>query len=287
MKRIALIGAIILAAAPATAASAGAATRPATAGLPVGAGPAPRSLLDSFACTPAPVPTDRSVSIRAVMRPVAGTERMEMRIELLSRPRAGTPFGDVPGAANAWISPTDPTLGQRPGDVWIVPEQVRNLPAPFAYRYRVTFRWTGTQGRVLSTRMRMSAVCHQPVFHPDLFVSSITVQPIVGKPHKDQYVAVIANQGVGPTPAGFAVTFTPAASLTPGVPPATTTKFLPSLGIGATSQVAFVGPACTATTAPTVVVDPGHTVDESNFANNSLTVGPTCPPVTAAPPSVP
>jgi hypothetical protein len=62
---------------------------------------------------------------------------------------------------------------------------------------------------------------------------------------------------------------------------------LPSLGVGATEDVTFVGPACTAASAPTVVVDPGHTVDESNFANNTLTVDPSCPAVTSAPPSVP
>jgi hypothetical protein len=283
MKRIALIGAIILMVAPA--ASAGAARRPSKAALAVST--APRALLDSFACHQAPLPADRSVSVRAVMRPVTGTQRMQMRIELLSRAPGGAAFADVPGVVYSWISPGDPTLGRRPGDVWIVPDQVHNLPAPFAYRYRVSFRWTGTHGRVLATRMERSPVCHQPAFRPDLTVSSITVQPIAGKPHKDQYVAVIANQGVGPTPAGFAVSFTPAASLIPGAAPVTSSKSLPPLGIGATEDVAFAGPACTAATAPTVVVDPGHTVAESNFANNSLTVAPTCPAVTSAPASTP
>jgi hypothetical protein len=274
MKTIALIGATVLLAAPASASSA------VTAG--------PHSHLDSFACHRAPALADRSVSVRAIMRPVTGTQRMEMRIELLSRSVLAGVFADLPGTGlNSWISPPDPTLGQRPADVWIVPDLVRNLPAPAVYRYRVSFRWTGAHGHVLATKVRTSADCRQTVFRPDLVVSSITVQPIAGEPKKAQYVAAIANQGVGPTPSGFAVDFTPGASLTPGAAPVTTTKYLPALAVGATNTVAFVGPACSALTAPTVVVDPGHTVDESNFTNNSLTVDPTCPPVTSAPPTVP
>jgi hypothetical protein len=286
MKRIALIGAIVLLAAPATAAVARSLARSSHAGLAVSS--APRSQLDTFVCHRAPALADRSVSVRAVMRPVTGTKKMEMRIELLSRGGFGGAFTDLPGPGlNSWISPPDPTLGQRAGDVWIVPDLVRNLPAPAVYRYQVSFRWTGRAGKVLATRTRTTGNCHQAVFHSDLVVSSITVQAIPGKPRKDQYVAAITNQGVGPTPAPFAVTFTPAATLTPGAAPVTTTKELPVLGVGATAEVAFTGPACSATTAPTVVVDPGHTADESNYANNSLTVDPTCPPVTSPPPTIP
>jgi hypothetical protein len=286
MKRIAFIGAMVVLATSAAAASAAPAARHTRAALAASSGQ--RSRLDTFACHKAPSLADRSVSVRAVMRPVTGTQKMEMRIELLSKPGSAGVFADLPGVGlDSWISPSDPTLGQRPGDVWIVPDLVRNLPAPGIYRYRVSFRWTGTHGRVLATRTRTTGDCRQPVFHPDLLVSSITVQPIVGKPKRNQYVATIVNDGVGPTATGFDVAFTPGASATPGVTPATTTKFVPALAVGATDVVAFVGPACTAATAPTVVVDPGHTVDESDFTDNSLTVDPTCPPATAAPPTVP
>ncbi|MDQ6805228.1 MAG: hypothetical protein M3065_09735 [Actinomycetota bacterium] len=284
MKRIALIGAIVLLAAPATAAFAGGGARRAALAVSLG----PRTTLDTFVCHKAPLRADRSVSVRAMMRPLAGTQKMEMRFELLSRSGPGGAFADLPGGGlGSWISPTDPTLGQRPGDVWIVPDVVRNLPAPGVYRYHVSFRWTGAHGRVLATRTRTSGNCRQPAFHPDLLVSSITVQPIPGKPKKAQYVAAIENNGVGPTPARFAVSFTPGASAPPGAVPATITKFLPALGVGAVTDVAFVGPACSAAAAPTVVVDPGRTVDESDFANNSLTVDATCPAVTSAPPAVP
>jgi hypothetical protein len=284
MKRIFLIGAIFLSAAPAAAAVAARGGRRAALAVST----APRAHLDSLICHTAPALADRSVSIRAVMRPVLDTRKMEMRFELLSRSSAGSPFVDVPGAGlGSWISPSDPTLGRNAADVWLVPDVVRNLPAPAVYRYRVSFRWKGRHGRVLGTRTLTSSDCREPVFPPDLLVSSITVQPIVGKPKRDRYVVTILNDGVGPTPAGFAVAFAPGAAATPGVTPVTTTKLLPSLGVGATDVVSFAGPACTAASAPTVVVDPGHTVAESSFTNNSLTVDPSCPPTTSGPPTTP
>ncbi|HWF49238.1 MAG TPA: CARDB domain-containing protein [Solirubrobacteraceae bacterium] len=284
MKRIFLIGAIFLSAAPAAAALA-------VSGAPRAAlavSTAPRAHLDSFVCHTAPALADRSVSIRAVMRPVLDTRKMEMRFELLSRSGARTPFVDVPGGGlGSWISPSDPTLGRNAADVWLIPDVVRNLPAPAVYRYRVSFRWRGKHGRVLALRTLTSSDCREPAFQPDLLVSSITVQPIAGKPQKDQYVVTILNDGVGPTPAGVAVAFAPGAATTPGVTPTTTTKLLPPLDVGATNVVSFVGPACTAATAPTVVVDPGHTVAEASFTNNSLTVDPSCPPTTSGPPTTP
>ena len=248
----------------------------------------PRSHLTAFACHTAPGPHDRSISIRAVMRPVAGTKRMEMRFELLTRQSLGAAFvAQTGGGLGAWISPTDPTLGQRPGDIWIVPDLVRDLPAPGYYRYRVSFRWTGAKGRVLATRTRSSIECYQPLFHPDLLVSTVTIQPIPDKPNKDEYVAAIENDGPAPAAVPFAVTFTPAASALPGAAPVIVTKTIERLDAGATRTVAFVGPACSAAAAPTVVVDPDNTVGETDLTNNSLTVDPSCPTVTSAPASTP
>jgi hypothetical protein len=275
---------IVVITAPATAAFAGSTAR--RGGLAADA--PPRAHLAAFACHTAVAQADRSVSVRASMRPVTGTEKMQMRFELLSRSGPGGVFAEVPGGGlGTWITPSSPTLGQRSGDVWIVSHPVSNLPAPAVYRYRVTFRWTGAGGRVLTTRTRMSADCRQFLYRPDLLVSSISIQPIPGKPKKDQYVATIANGGLAPTPGNFAVSFTPGASPTMGATPVTTMQTLPPLAAGATTVVTFAGPACTETTAPTVTVNPGHRVDESNFANDSLTVGPSCPPVSSAPATAP
>jgi hypothetical protein len=284
MKKIGVIWMIVLVTAPATAAFAGSTLRRGGIAADVPS----RAHLAGFVCHPALAQVDRSVTVRASMRPVTGTQKMQMRFELLSQAGPGVAFTQVSGGGlGTWISPPNPNLGQRSGDVWIVSHPVSNLPAPAVYRYSVSFRWMGTGGRVLATRTRMSAQCHQPVFSPDLLVSSISIQSIAGKPKKDQYVATVANDGVGPTPGPFVVSFTPGASSTPGATPMTSTQTVPPLAAGTTAVVTFVGPACTAATAPTVVANPGHKIDESNFANNSLTVDPSCPSVTSAPVPVP
>jgi len=293
MRRIALISVAVLVTVPATAAFAGPSA--ARAGLAVRragisaplAATLPRSRLTGFVCHRALAPAERSMSIRAVMRPVTGTLRMQMRFELLSKssstPAAVTLSG---GGLGSWISPPDPTLGQRPGDVWLVSHPVSDLPAPAVYHYLVSFRWIGAGGQVLSTRTRRSEDCVQRELRPDLLVSSIALEPIPDKPAREQYVAAIENVGLTTAVGPFAVTFTPGASAAGGSPVAIS-KTLQRLDAGATRDVTFDGPACTALTAPTVVVDPDHTVDEFNYDNDSLAVAPTCPPLTSAPVPVP
>lgn len=291
MKRITLIWVIVLVTAPATAARARSGTRRAIAGAASSgqpAGPAalslPRAHLVGFACHTARLPVDRSVSVGAVMRPITGTEKMQMRFELVSKSTTGG-IAIVPGnGLDAWISPPDPTLGQRPGDVWVFKNfRVTNLPSPATYHYRVTFRWIGAAGRVISTRTRASIECYEPELRPGLRVSSIAVQPIADKPGMDEYVAAIENDGQTAALGPFTVTFTAGAPATPGVPPVAITKTLQRVGAGTTRDVTFVGPACTASTAPTVAVDLDQTVGQYDYTNNVLAVDPSCPALTSAP----
>lgn len=283
MKLIVLIAAVgILVTAPAAVAL----TRSGAAGAGGAGTAAPRARLTMFACHKALDPTGRSVSVRAVMRPVTGTQRMQMKFDLISV--SGTPPVVVSRQGNgldAWISPPDPTLGQRPGDVWILQRfMVSNLPAPAHYHYVVTFRWLGTGQHILSTQTLSTVHCYQPELRPDLLVGSISVQAIAGKPMRDEYVAAIENQGR--TAAGpFDVTFTPGATATGAGTPVTITRTVERLGGGVTRYLTFVGPACTASSAPTVVVDPGppYMVDEYDYTNNALTVAAACPPLTSAP----
>lgn len=293
MKRIAFICVLVLlaAAVAATAAFAGAAKQRAgfemhdrQAGI--AAALLPRSQLEGFLCHVSPKPHQRSISVRAVMRPLPKTKSMEMRIELQSKSTVpGSAFVEQSGSGlDTWLSPADPTLGQNSGDVWIVPDVVHKLPFPDYYRYSVTFRWTRAGGQIV-TRTRSTGDCLQPTFNPDLLVSSIAIQPIPDEPMKDQYVATIENDGqasaVGPIP----VTFTPAASASGGAP-TTTTENIQRVGVGATNEVTvtFTGPLCSAATAPTVVVNPADAIVETDYTNNSLTVDPSCPALTSASP---
>jgi hypothetical protein len=128
-----------------------------------GAAAPPRASLEPIFCLRAANPLDRAVAVTAVMRPVPGTDRMELRFELERRFAGAQGFSEVHGGdLGLWRHPTDPTLGQRPADVWKLNKEVVNLVAPAVYRFGVTFRWIGNAGQVLGRVMRLSGTCDQP-----------------------------------------------------------------------------------------------------------------------------
>jgi CARDB protein len=245
----------------------GCAVTAAAISLPVvaaAAGTPPRAQLVGFSCTHALDPGSRAIAVTAVMRPLTGTRKMALRFELLQR-SPGLPVQAVDvGDLGQWRSPPNPTLGQLPGDVWRREKPVYNLAVPFTYQFRVSFRWTGTHGKVLGTATRDSRTCRQRELRPDLTVKSIAVSPIAGHPKKDLYTAVLANQGL--TGAGpFQVLFVPGDSSAP------TTANVTYLGAGKTRTMSFIGPLCDATSPPTVIADSASQVDDFNRVNNQLT----------------
>jgi hypothetical protein len=225
----------------------------------------PRAELRGLSCRHTSGQTGRAVSVTAVMRPVARTTRMALKFELdrrtpgsWFRPVAGRQFGQ-------WISPSNATLGQNPADVWMLRQNVVNLAAPAAYRFRVWFRWTGAGGRVLGVAMRLSSVCHQSATRADVVVRSVTVKPLANGDEK--YDAVIHNAGAAASGV-FAVELDP-----PGSGSLSTVG--QSLAPGATEHAVFDAPVCAPGSVVTVVADPGRQVADSNRANNTLTMG--CP----------
>jgi hypothetical protein len=122
----------------------------------------PRVSLEAFACQRAANALDRAVSVTAVMRPLQGTQRMEMKFWLLRRVPGDSSFSPVAGRGlGQWLHPDDATLGQRPDDVWRLSKPVVNLAAPAVYRFKVMFRWIGASGRALDRVSRLSAACYQ------------------------------------------------------------------------------------------------------------------------------
>jgi CARDB len=250
-----LVGALV-------AGAAGAASASATVVAP------PRAELVRFSCQSALDPVSRSIGVRAVMRPLTGTEHMSVRFDLVQRVGAAAPSGVRAGDLGVWVSPANPTLGQVPGDVWRLDKRVIDLAAPATYQFRVAFRWTGAAGHVLGTVVRYSRRCHQPELRPDLAVTSLTVAPVAGDPQHDLYTAVIANRGL--TGAGpFQVLFVP------GGTPAPMTDFVPSLAAGRSRTLSFTGPVCNSSDPPSVTADSAHQVDDFNRANNTATA--VCP----------
>ncbi len=224
--------------------------------------PAPRDQLRSFVCQKALDPPARAVSVQAVMRPVSGTAKMQMRFELMRQTRVGGPFKQVRGRLlGSWITPQNPTLGQRSADVWIVNHPVVDLAAPATYRFRVAFRWSDAKGAVLSTAVQSSPNCWEPELRADLVVRSLTVTPLASG--NDAYVAAVGNRGqtaAGPVEVDLAGAG------------ATQTGSVASVAARSSTHHRFVAPACTPGATLTVTVDPSHTIDESSFANNVLSM---------------
>lgn len=233
--------------------------------VPASTGPPPRAALRDFVCQRALDPPARAISVTAVMRPVAGTRRMQLKFDLLMRGAKQVAFGVVRGHdLGKWVSPAaDPTLGQQPGDVWVLNHPVVDLAGPATYRLRVSFRWLGKHGKVLSRVVRSSEECFQSELRPELIVQWITATSIPGDTTDDRYVAQIRNAGA--TGAGpFGVEFSE-----PTVAPQT--KNVQWLGAHASLQRAFVAPICTSGSVM-VIADPLDQVDESTRANNKLSV---------------
>ncbi len=230
----------------------------------------PRDQLQAFVCQKALDPPARAVTVQSVMRPLTGTSKMQMKFELLRSTKAHPRFVTVHAhGLGSWISPTNPTLGQQAGDVWIVNHPVVQLSAPAAYKFRVGYRWIGSQGQTVGTATQTSPTCYQPELRADLLVRSLSVTPITSGPSAGQwaYVAQVANRGVtgaGPVEVEFAIGNS--------APVPATVAW-----VGAKSSVRqrFVAAPCASGTTLTVTVDPNQSIDEYDYANNALTIA--CP----------
>jgi hypothetical protein len=220
----------------------------------------PRAQLEKFACHKALDPGQRKVSVTAVMRAVPGTRKLHMQLDLLSKAPSASGYTPVPGG-DLGTSPGNPTLGTRPGDVWVVHHSVADLfSAPAYYRFQVTFQWLGNHGRVLAQTVRNGPRCFQPELRPNLEVTSFVSQPIPNHPKRDLYVATITDAGL--TGAGpFGVEFTDGSLIENH----TVIHIRPRQVL----IVDFGGPVCSPTAPPTVTVDPTHQVDVYTRANSS------------------
>ncbi|MGZ4196933.1 MAG: CARDB domain-containing protein [Solirubrobacteraceae bacterium] len=223
----------------------------------------PRTQLTKFMCVTALDPPSRAISVTAVMRPLQDTSKLQIKFQLYARSSNARPFVRVHGGdLNRWVSPSDPTLGQRSADVWSVIKQVVDLKAPATYRVRAIFRWIGAHNKVLATMSRTSASCYQPELRPDLQVKTINVEAVPSNANANAYVAVIRNRGA--TAAGpFQVQFIDGSVVK--------SHSVQSLPPHSTIRQRFVGPLCTSGPAM-VTADPVDAVDDYDRANNSLTV---------------
>ena len=234
----------------------------------------PRAALTKIACHSTLNPAKRSVSVVSIMRHRPGTGSLAVRITLLEKQPGAAATRVRDGDLGHWTTPTDPGLGQLPADVWKLNKTVYNVDAPATYRFRVAFRWTGSDGTVIARRTLHTGRCAIRELRPDVLVRSVSVQSRGLAPGNDRYVALIANRGrtaSGP----FEVEFAPGAA--GGAPQ---TVELASLAPRTQTRVRFLGRACDPASPPTVIADPTGVVDDFNRSNNTFTVQ--CPGAAAS-----
>ena len=241
-----------------------------TGGAAASATTSPRSALTGFSCRRALDPPNRSISIKAVMRPLTGTRTLSLKFDLLERTPGTTGTHTVTGAGDlgVWVSPMNATLGRRPGDVWQLNKAVYDLDAPLATAFVCPSAGSGSTARCSAPRSATAPRARSRSCGRTCSSKACAVSAIANHPSKERYTAVIANRGA--TAAGpFEVLFTPG----DGTSPQTAT--VAKLRAHAVRDVSFTGPVCDASSPPTVVADATTQVDDDNRDNNALTV--TCP----------
>jgi hypothetical protein len=144
----------------APAAMGGTATVPATATAPstapVSATPIASATLQQ--CATATIPqTERAATFAGEMTAIAGTARMEIRIDLQERALGELAYRTVsaPGLG-VWHSSA---AGVK---VFAHIQQVTNLSSPAFYRAAVRFRWLNARGHLLRSEELRTARCEQP-----------------------------------------------------------------------------------------------------------------------------
>jgi hypothetical protein len=147
------------------------ATAPAQAAPGGASGAKPSASATLEQCVTAVNQTERSATFAGEMTAIAGSARMEMRIDVLERMPEEIRFHAVsaPGLG-VWRSSSQGVK------LYKYLKQVTNLSAPAFYRAAVRFRWLNARGRVVKAVELRTARCQQPatpaVFAPTAITST-------------------------------------------------------------------------------------------------------------------
>ena len=213
-------------------------------------------------CRRSPAIAGRVATVAATMQPMHGGTHLALRVSLYQRPLGPgrwTLRSDVPGLG-AWVTPSDPTIGSRAADVFKYRQAVARLVVPFAYRFRVDFRWSDGDGKVVHQARAVTASCREPDLRPDLVVANVDV---TGTRAADRvrYVVTIRNDGRSGARGVLVSSSLPGGDSHPAG----------RIGPGGSATVSFVGPPCAAMPAPPAfTVDPANAIEESREDDNTL-----------------
>jgi hypothetical protein len=259
VARLAALLSVVLTLAPAAAPARGA---DASSDAPAGA--------RLLSCHRSPSIDERNAAVSAWMRPIPGSSHLAMKIDLWER-RSGDHWSmrsDVPGLGS-WVTPSDPGVGSRAGDIFRYRQTVGRLEVPAAYRFHVTFHWLDDDGVVVREAERTTGVCRQPDLRPDLVLRSVEALPAGGD--SVRYVVRVGNEGEGAVGRATIV-----ATLPGDAAPGLHSRVVRALAPGATAIVRFVGPGCAAGEQPaSFLADPSNAVEETDETNNAISAA--CP----------
>lgn len=229
--------------------------------------PAVRSPYDArlLSCKRSPRTDVRTAVVAASMRPVGAGRRLALKVDLYQRPLSGGRWAlraDVPGLG-VWTPPSDPSIGSRVNDVFKYRQAVGRLVVPYAYRFRVSFRWSDASGAVVREAVATTAICREPDLRPDLMLSDVTVED---GPTADTSLYTVTVRNAGRSSASnVGVTWSLSSA----------TRTIRRLGPYESVELTFTGARCQAPAGPTFLVDPANAIDEARETNNSLLA--TCP----------
>lgn len=228
--------------------------------------PNPRNAMDAprpygarlAVCRRSPRLAGRVAVVTAWMRPIPAARRLALRIDLFQRRIGGgrwTLRADVPGLSR-WSSPGDPLIGMSLRDVYRNRQAVGQLAVPYAYRFRVSFRWLDEAGAIAREEQVTTARCREPDLRPDLALTRVRVEPRRG----DRAVYRVLVRNVGRSTA---------TGVTVGASFPAPVRTIRRLAPRAAVELTFVGPACAGgEAAPTFTVDPADAIDEARKTNN-------------------
>jgi hypothetical protein len=194
-----------------------------------------------------------ALEVDASVTPIRGTVRMGLRFDLYRR-AAGSPHFRRADAPRLFMWRRS---GVRPPS-FAVNQAVDGLTAPAVYEMRVGFRWYGRHGRVLATRYHDTRLCRQPERRPNLRIGVAQEDPDA----PGTYYVHVRNTGLTAA-GGFDVAFRPGDDAT-----LQQVQRVVGLAPGQVAKLTFGGPVCAGATRPSIVVDLGAEVTESNEGDN-------------------
>ncbi|HEX8054044.1 MAG TPA: CARDB domain-containing protein [Thermoleophilaceae bacterium] len=204
-------------------------------------------------CRTGKAPELRLATFEGRMTAIRGTQRMQMRFELLEQ----TPGTAEPQPVKA---PTlTPWRRSRVGvKAFTYAQTVKGLASGVTYSSRVYFRWLSPAGKVLRSEQRDSGTCVQDGALPNLVLGSVKSTP--GQVEGTAvYTVQVGNTGQGDAESLTVSLIADGAHID--------TRTIDGLKAGEFTSVRFTGPYCRRLRA---IVDRGATVPETVEEDNEL-----------------